>query len=416
MSSSLEAASISRWIEPQCLQHRSSVIPRLAALHQMDPSICAPPNPSGRNWTDIVRSCTSVIVLSVWQLQRPNIVKGLGPTCMKLLWALLTAIAPDILLVVAVWEYSTALQVHQKQGWEMSKCYLATTGCFTIAMEKEGMQKEEAAGEYVAGDPLTIEDIRALISQDLVSMDAPYDSLIKPQTWSVLLACLQGMSFIVQCMARGAFHLPMTTLEYGTIIYVFIAVAVYILYKDKQPDVSEPLPLPLTPKTSFNQVIRAVRDSCANKRASSSSAESSIPRTRNAAVPEGSSVGPVRWWLQTLMVSLLCIGSSLFFGLLHLLAWNIQFPTKVEHDLWLICSIISAFGQAIVAGLIRLSNFSRRRESSYLVRGRSAAFVVFVLVYVFPRAFLFFEMFYGLRCTEAGVWDTTSWTQYLPFI
>ncbi|EMD37406.1 hypothetical protein CERSUDRAFT_94416 [Gelatoporia subvermispora B] len=399
---------------------------------EMAPSICAPPNACGRGWLDIVSSCGSVIVLSIWSLQRPETNQNLGKFGSKFVWAVITAFAPEILLAVTIIQYNDVMQMHEEYGWEISKCYFVKMGSFRVQISREHEDKGKDVSDNspllvvkdesectltLDGQPLKPEDLRKLELAEQVKWNPPYfDALTDIDLWPTVIACLQALYFLLQCLLRRIAHLPLSALEYSTIAYVAIAVTVYVLQRDKPEPLNAPLPLPLCPKPIANN----------DGEASPSSRDAGNRTTPRAAdleqgdsassPPPGRAHGPrnltlkeriQRWWLSH-WIQLLCLGSSLIYGFIHILSWSVQFPTQAEEWLWCISSVLVIFGMAAVAGLIRYSDRLQKR-------GYASAICLALLLS--SRVFLFLEMFLSLRCEEAGIWvDSPSFTQYLSFI
>ncbi|KAI9754390.1 MAG: hypothetical protein M4579_004728 [Chaenotheca gracillima] len=118
-----------------------------------------------------------------------------------------------------------------------------------------------------------------------------------------------------------------------------------------------------------------------------------------------------------------------FYGGIHALAWNFEFPSTTEHLLWRIASIDTIGGTITVLSLFSAAVYLHEHDvkslwASILAKESgvlSIAYRTIVLIgllnlplFVFSRTFIVVESFIGLRQVPIGVYDTVEWTQYIP--
>lgn len=137
-------------------------------------------------------------------------------------------------------------------------------------------------------------------------------------------------------------------------------------------------------------------------------------------------------------------GIQAVYGAFHMTAWNSYFPSTVEKRLWRSSCIFAACGMTLA--LIpwgATSNFADQMEDVYEAakeqshkEGRAIpwalrTFVAFspvgtVMIYLWiivmllawasARAYIVIEAFVSLRAVRIGVYDTVSWSDYIPHI
>lgn len=112
------------------------------------------------------------------------------------------------------------------------------------------------------------------------------------------------------------------------------------------------------------------------------------------------------------------------FGALHFLAWNFQFPTNIEQELWRYnCVggvIVLRLGCALEALAIVASNYAlpgMRTFHDY--KSRWPWCILFHgagLMYVLSRWVVIVEVAISLRAMPASCFETVQWTSLLPHV
>ena len=106
------------------------------------------------------------------------------------------------------------------------------------------------------------------------------------------------------------------------------------------------------------------------------------------------------------------------YGGLHASAWNGNFPTTMEGNLWKISALVIA-GTGVVFALYMIvvecldfaqAEFKDKFEAFIMI------FWVPFLAYVSGRLFLIVEAFISLRALPLAAYDTPSWTQFIPHL
>ncbi|KAJ0108339.1 hypothetical protein J7T55_005316 [Diaporthe amygdali] len=164
------------------------------------------------------------------------------------------------------------------------------------------------------------------------------------------LAVLQITWIIMNVIVRHITGLPISQIEIATIAFAIMAVLIYLANWWKPKDISQPTTLQFhgyggpvlnfrDRKQSFTQRILSPM-SAIDKAALG--VPSIVERVANDVV-----------WLEgnRPLLFYLMAGSSLIFGGLHCLAWNFEFPTRVELLSWRVASLTSAILPAVVLAI-----------------------------------------------------------------
>ena len=126
--------------------------------------------------------------------------------------------------------------------------------------------------------------------------------------------------------------------------------------------------------------------------------------------------------------------AGVWYGGLHVLAWQAPFSTQAQEKLWRICSVVlasSGFLATIFFYLMHLLSVyidDMMDPASSIFRafdqlGRwptilcmGLILLSYCLLYVFARVYLVVECFINLAHLPEGVYEVSSWSQYVPHI
>lgn len=203
-----------------------------------------------------------------------------------------------------------------------------------------------------------------VLGKDDIEDKSKADSFVKS------IAVFQIASLVLNVIARAIKRLPITQLEIATIAFAFMAILTYATNWWKPKDVSRPIRL-LQPGSG--------RGRAANGKELMQSFMIRLRRPHKAEensreIPNIERV-PNDWvWMEgqtPLFYHLLGI-TSLVFGGLHCIAWNFEFPTRIELLCWRVASLLSATLPALALGLsmgmsyLRVGYFGRKRTAILL--------------------------------------------------
>ncbi|KAF3018850.1 hypothetical protein E8E14_006783 [Neopestalotiopsis sp. 37M] len=170
------------------------------------------------------------------------------------------------------------------------------------------------------------------------------------------LSVLQISSLVLTVAVRGAMSLPLTQLEIATVAFSVLAIITYAANWWKPKDISEPIVVPhrvagfhsTGSETCYDYTesfMAVLRDPADAKRLEGHTIERR--RVSNDVIDMDGDIP---------LVLILMAVSSVLFGGLHCLAWNFDFPSDVELQLWRVASITSALLPISSLGLSILLN------------------------------------------------------------
>lgn len=263
-----------------------------------------------------------------------------------------------------------------------------------------------------------------------------------------LLVFWQALWMIVQVIGRIANRLPVTLLELHTVLHAFCAVAMYFTWWAKPVDVEcSTLVTGLTieqcrylrgdgaetenPTNPFAKVLEKnstkAGENPRDKRYLTSRAglgklmyldlsnEKNLFKTYFQVIEFAYRTlwaSRKRMWREGLYISVV----GLFYGGVHLAAWNSRFPTIAEQILWRVSALATAIATSTFVLSLYLSVFVTTKNSKWV--GKICGMVVGISVFpclVF-RAYLLLEGFLALRRLPAGSYEISKWANMWPHI
>ena len=282
--------------------------------------------------------------------------------------------------------------------------------------------------------PLVANDL----THDNYSFTMPTEAEIKDRGKSDWLArtfvLLQTSWFIMQCIARGVEHLPLTHLEIVTLAYVAMDFVIYIFWWNKPVNVDRPVRVfrKSEPRETQLLVSEEVSEGTPEARGWTWKAigeglqtvlhfmvgfqDNGVTLSREDRVP--------RFWADStsgkdlIIADMIVVGAGVCFGAIHCIAWHFSFPAHAELLMWRISSIaITAlpiyiplmFGLAgLLGGLLGL-------EKCAIIVFYSAP-VIGGILYIIARAVTLVLAFMSLRELQPGAYETIHWTAFIPHI
>ncbi|KAJ7151776.1 hypothetical protein C8R43DRAFT_1004327 [Mycena crocata] len=382
---------------------------------------------------DIVWGCLATVFACVWVAVHPNVPAPTPPALPKgaslwrrLKWRLvdthgaLRARLKLLLVGLLAPEFIAGFAARQLAiAWKFSNKYdLSLTHGFFICM-----------GGFVDshGHPIVTSVQLEQPGVLLAIRNTPESSIedkSKGDAFAKGVAFVQGLWFIVHCIARGRQHLPLTLLEFTTLAYAAVSLFMWLLWWGKPLDVRDTITVPvatseLAPegenpsqgKRGWNLKLRTLLGATYDKDAYNPLADSAVPTFWHVAKEELMEDDDRRYYVAAAFCQMMLF---VLFGLLHCLAWHAAFASPAEKWLWR----ISAIG--ITAG-ITFWQCVERIESAYTGRdplppeSYGKATILFTLMlYITPRLILLILPFTALRALPAGIFVDVDWSMYIP--
>ena len=292
--------------------------------------------------------------------------------------------------------------------------------------EKSGTQSISQEDDYPL-HPLLVEN---LVDDDIYTFTMPTEAEIKDRGKSDWLAksvvLLQTSWFVIQCIARGIEHLPVTHLEIVTLAYAAMNFVIYVFWWNKPLNINRPV-----------RVFRKLGESEPSETQSQSSSEAwkwtweaikkgletififiaggqdeGVDLSREDRVP--------RFWAnftnEDIVISdLIMLGVGICFGAIHCIAWGFPFPTHAELLIWRIsCVAITA----VPVYIPLMYSLGIWWESIVETIGDIAYFLIFpaFILYIIARVFTLVLAFTSLRDLPPGAYETVLWTTSIPHV
>jgi len=232
------------------------------------------PDPSGRGTIGLVTSCLTTLALCVWTAIHMNI----SPTktssfkrfWVKLSWASLSIIAPEITLLRALMQYETAAalrkernaiyqeikqqgfvprsatsspnsKTHDSIKWTLEHGFFALMGGFVVSVKEKNQWILDDGRTLTPRGVLELARLNVLpeVNVETVRNRSQSDRLAKA------IVILQVSWMFVQTISRAIYRLPITLLELNTLAHISVALALYGLWWKKPQDVKEPIEIQL---------------------------------------------------------------------------------------------------------------------------------------------------------------------------
>lgn len=271
-----------------------------------------------------------------------------------------------------------------------------------------------------------------------VKSDAEIRALSKSDGLTKALALVQVLYLALDCFSRTAQGLPISLLELSTVAYLAAATVMYGLWWDKPYDadlVTTLLVEAETPRAQDHassqkepsQEEPPRQDGQGLEQQHSRRAwtynphdQEEISAARDSATEPSQPKDPID---HDVIGTLAMMTIATIFGAIHLAAWNWRFSSDVARWIWRIAAVITTAGPLFLLSDFVLDNSDLnvlgRRSHKYLdvLEDYRKYFTIATIVgYVIARGCIIGITFYSLSSMPASVYDTVSWTTYLPFI
>ncbi|PVF91504.1 hypothetical protein CPB86DRAFT_878488 [Serendipita vermifera] len=413
-----------------------------------------------RKLNDVIWSCLTTIFACTWLTQHPNIPpivdhRDIGFSRKYLLRIrrflrhqivpfLVVLTAPEWVLAWALQQRLVANQIVKEggQGWTRTHGFFVTMGGFH-AFTRENKEKPRVTCDSdTPWYPLHRREVMELFKKGDIELPLEAEIQDKSKTdWlAKALVILQTGWFVVQCIARGVAHLPLSELEIVTLAYTTMNVGIYAAWWDKPRNVDRPIrvyiPRDIAEEMKsqgvqrreqkdiwqyiFTNIIKSIMPGSTVKDDENLAGYTGVPTFYMGSPTDSSdTTGPV--------VVSSAVGTV--FGAIHCIAWPYPFPSQAERILWRLSSMAIIGVPALVFigikvfGLI-LDELPETRWWS-LVKKAIQEFIYFFLgifvflgplLYVVSRVITFVLAFKTLGSLPSNAFYTIPWTKWIPHI
>lgn len=380
----------------------------------------------------------------------------LWPLARRLLWMGVAILGPEFVLTAASGQWAAAsrsVEAFREAGfpqWTMRHAFFADMGGIEL-------NARDSKPFRINSTHLLWLITHGHMNFPVITLEEIWDKS-KLDSLAKLITLLQVSYLILQCAARGAQHLTITTLELFALAIVICAIPISFCWRHKPVDVR--LPIKLHMEMSIAELLTAAGDEASQPYQQTPldfiddlkpswslniqtyvgmpipPFERPIPRFGNDRFP----------WLELPQSTALSFATLLYAGL-HLFAWNWKFPSQIESTLWRISSMIMV-GSTIAFWIVEtiavwyrwnggerywyqlwgnlevyervLAEREKKRKSKdrppFPLKSEFWVMFCLALIYGSARFYLFFEAFWGLRALEPSAYVAINWLDFIPHV
>ncbi|KAF7370034.1 hypothetical protein MSAN_00633400 [Mycena sanguinolenta] len=356
-----------------------------------------------RTLFSVVWGSLVTIFACTWMSVHPNVPPP-DQSRLQLFWRrlkmmLIAIIAPEIMVGFAAHQFFGSRWLVKNLKFSSVQAFFFCMGGF-VSPTGHPIATKKQLRDPDLGSELQ-EAIRNVDDREIMNMS-------KGDALSKGVALLQGLWFILQCLARVHQRLVVTQLEVATLAFAVVNVFIWLLWWNKPLDVQWPIVVgpPTRPDTDTLpvQLPRSERFLSAIVGYS----EADYHPLLSDSVPS--------FWSTTNdnaeAYSLLILVGTLF-GAIHCTAWNAIFPTPAEMWIWRMSSLVVVVipGLTFLLPLIGIIIIDQVDESALGVITTLAS-----PIYIAARVILVVLPLVGLRSLPVSALVDVNWSTYIPHI
>ena len=276
--------------------------------------------------------------------------------------------------------------------------------------------------------PLMESDLRRYSESFTMPTEAEIKDRGKSDWLAKSLVLLQTSWFVMQCIARGIKHLPVTHLEIVTLAYAAMNFVIYVFWWNKPLNVNRPVRVFRKSGESEPSGTQPQSSSEARKLTWKSVLETiinfitgfqdeDVDLSRKDRVP--------RFWANSTgdnarIADLIMLGVGICFGAIHCIAWGFPFPTHTELLTWRVSSVAITAVPVYIPLMFGLGFWLANMDFDTVIDiiGGIAVFSLIPagILYIIARAVTLVLALTSLRDLPPGALDTVHWTTFIPHV
>ncbi|KAF8849430.1 hypothetical protein BDZ45DRAFT_634377 [Acephala macrosclerotiorum] len=355
---------------------------------------------STRSTYSILWSCFAVILLCTYKVIHLNICSEAEHAASWKQWyfyrkklrkfgvMLVAVLAPELIPCYTYKDWRGARRVRLAMNKEGFSCSMALA--FYICMG--GLAIRTPSGTTLIGEQEYMELMNIDERDDIVAQLPHYQDIVdrsKTDSLTTILACLQSIWLVVQCIGRTVEGAAISELELITCGFVLCSVVTYAFWWNKPYDVEHRTIINL-PEAAELQIAEIVKENDAHK------TDYEFDRVHLDDFTTHNGVNS--------MYLVLLLGT--LFSAVHLAAWNWAFPTKAELWLWR-ASSLTLLGVCFTI-LLRLVAWD--------ITIAAKVTATLSIIYSIARVIILVQIFLCFRAMPEIVYKEVAWAQFIPHL
>ncbi len=399
--------------------------------------------PTQRGAFDITWSCIVTLFLCAYtsiHLNVPSHRERLWRVCLRVfLWTLATITAPELVLLHATGqklEARRSMETWRSDGftdWTIRHGFFVNMGGLEL--------KSQGSPAF----PINSRQLHYMVAKGHIRYPLLEIKQIINRSnsdyFQIMLTSFQLTWFVVQLVGRLAERLPVTTMEFLTLLSSLCTG--FICYQWSQKPRNVRIPIVLEMQASIMDVraqewsISGENELCRQTPLDFVN-ETSPPWLVNIQTHLEHRKSPSKMTLARFTTRLLTpiltskyeLVFSIIYNALFLLGGYAIFPTQIEHDLWRFSSSVMVFTMIIYwmietyrwslgfrkGRLYPSSTEQREKEAEAFSFWEAAVITPLVVLYVSARTYILAEVFLGLRSLPTEAFRSISWANYIPHV
>ena len=324
----------------------------------------------------------------------------------------------------------------------LSDVQWSTTHGFFIAMGgfhlfRHSSEEMSNDGRYISQED--DEPLHPLQASDLVHCNGYYESFVMPTKAEITdkgksdwlaksLVLLQTSWFVIQCIARGIKHLPVTHLEIVTLAYAAMNFVIYTFWWNKPLNFNRPVrvfrksesgdtqtqvtePISEGWKLTWDAFIEGLATILGFI---AGGQDGDVNLTREDRVP--------RFWANStgsdhvIVADMIVLVVGVCFGAIHCIAWIFPFPTHIELLIWRVSSVAITAVPIYIPLMFLLAILANSMDFEFTTIAVVSSVLPAGILYILARAVTLVLAFTSLRDLPPGAYETVYWTTFIPHI
>ena len=393
--------------------------------------------PSDRGTVDIIWSCVSTLLVCVYAMLHLNVparTDGWWRLFFRKCWWLFLAIAaPELVMLFAGSQWDSAhrsvasMNAIGMTDWSLTHAFYADSGGFVL-------EPPDSVSFPITAKHLEYLVNRAYVAVPKITREEILDKS-KADVFAKVVAGVQSIWFIGQCLARVITGLPLTLLELATLGIISCTSLVFYFWMHKPLNVS--VPTILRSKAPIATILVEAGDTAKKPfmdtpldfvegqlSAISHCGEPCLEKLgiRKRPLPRLPNNRDTR--LTSLRPHLLLALATIVYSVVHLAGWNASLPTRAEQITWrwscvVMTIVLGSYGIIEVVGAVR-DGFSTSGLSSIngykLKWPHKLLFLVPGAIYFTSRICIIGEIIVSLRSLPSGCFVDTNWSNIIPHL